>query len=361
MEPLVSIIMPVHNAGPYLRESLESIFAQTYSHYEVICVDDGSTDGSSEILREYAAVHEAFTVISSETAQGPSRARNAGLDRAKGEYIAFLDGDDWWDRRALERSVSVAEDSNADIVVFDYWLFFNSTGDLGTYRDEGLFERLNGGVYNLQTCPELAGFVGVWDRLFRRSLIESKSFRFPNDMLYEDAVFCFDTLIEAGSIAVISDHLYYYRRDVEQSITARESDERGHKEDFLAAHSYMQSRLRESGASLDVWKNYTWYFMEYAHMHQRQASPYPFFKAFFGCVYDMTLPDAACGDQGGKPGLIALGQGGLNPERSVYRKLLADNHPAGEYFYLKTMNQFRRVARGVYWNARKMRGRRHGR
>ena len=97
---LISVIIPVFNVRPYLAKALESVIRQTYSHLEIIVVDDGSTDGSGDICDEFAARDERIKVIHQEN-RGLSAARNAGLDRAAGEYIAFLDSDDAWRGRHL--------------------------------------------------------------------------------------------------------------------------------------------------------------------------------------------------------------------------------------------------------------------
>ena len=113
--PYFSIVIPVYNVAPYLRECLDSALAQTFSDWEAICVDDGSTDGSGEILDEYAAKDGRFKVIHQKNA-GVSAARNFGIDAAVGEYVTFLDGDDAYDRSWLEGFWVLIKDTGAELV-----------------------------------------------------------------------------------------------------------------------------------------------------------------------------------------------------------------------------------------------------
>ena len=112
---MFSIIIPVYNVAPYLRECLDSVLAQTLTDWEAICIDDGSTDGSGAILDEYAAKDKRFKVIHQKNA-GVSAARNSGIDAATGEYVTFLDGDDAYDRSWLEGFWGLIKDTQAELV-----------------------------------------------------------------------------------------------------------------------------------------------------------------------------------------------------------------------------------------------------
>ena len=117
--PKISLIMPVYNAEKYLAEALESVFRQTFKDYEVICVDDGSTDNSLKILQEFASKHENMTVITQENKR-VSAARNAGFNVSKGEYVQFMDADDVLRDNAFELAYKRISETNADMVVFCY-------------------------------------------------------------------------------------------------------------------------------------------------------------------------------------------------------------------------------------------------
>ena len=115
MMPYFSIIIPVFNVAPYLRECLDSVLSQTFTDWEAICVDDGSTDGSGAILDEYAAKDKRFRVVHKEN-EGVSVARNVGLDLANGEYILFLDSDDTFESYAFYIMHRILDKSNTDLL-----------------------------------------------------------------------------------------------------------------------------------------------------------------------------------------------------------------------------------------------------
>ncbi|MDR0422523.1 MAG: glycosyltransferase, partial [Proteiniphilum sp.] len=109
MNPMISVIVPVYNVEKYLRKCLESILAQTYTSFELLLVNDGSTDGSGQICDEYAQKDSRVQVFHQEN-KGVSRARNLGLERAKGKWVAFIDSDDWVDSTYLEHLLEGDED-----------------------------------------------------------------------------------------------------------------------------------------------------------------------------------------------------------------------------------------------------------
>ena len=116
--PKVSVIIPVYNTQPWLRECLDSVLCQTLGDFEVICVDDGSTDQSGSILQDYAAKDSRFHILS-QSNKGQSAARNAGLKVARGEYVYFLDSDDYIEPDLLETACQEMDSKNLDIVFFD--------------------------------------------------------------------------------------------------------------------------------------------------------------------------------------------------------------------------------------------------
>ena len=115
----VSVIIPVYNTENYLRECLDSVLAQTLREIEVICVDDGSTDNSLNILKEYQNKDTRIVVLTQEN-RSAGAARNYGLSIAKGKYLSFLDSDDFFDKELLRKAYKNAEKNNADIVVYKF-------------------------------------------------------------------------------------------------------------------------------------------------------------------------------------------------------------------------------------------------
>ena len=114
---MISIVVPVYNVEKYLPKCLDSLIGQTYQDIEIICVNDGSTDGSLEILEQYATKDPRIIVISQEN-QGPSETRNKGVDIAKGEWMMFVDSDDWLELSCCEQIMSQSE--TCDLAIFSY-------------------------------------------------------------------------------------------------------------------------------------------------------------------------------------------------------------------------------------------------
>ena len=333
--PIVSIIVPVHNAARYLRECLDSALTQDFADFELLCVDDASTDESNEILAEYADRDGRIKVIEG-CFDGPSATRNAALDCACGEYIACLDSDDMWAPGALAKMVGRAQETGADMVVFDYWLYYGGAAPVGTYRDQEMFARLDGIVTTFSDCPELAGFVGVWDRLFRRAYLEDAGIRFVGGRLYEDAMFCIDALVAGGTVAFMADHLYFYRRDVSGSITYTEDESINHKKDFIFAQAYIRARLLDAGASDEAWTCYAKYLAEYAYMHNRELHPFSRFADFFQAVRLLACSDDA-------PQLFELYEDDPNPGRAMYMACVANDQPRRAYAISNAANAAGRI------------------
>ena len=117
--PKVSVIIPVYNTEKYLRECLDSVINQTLKEIEIICVDDGSTDSSLEILKEYANKDNRFTIITQQNLHA-GVARNAGLAVAKGEYVSFLDSDDWFELKILEETTKILKETDSELCCCKY-------------------------------------------------------------------------------------------------------------------------------------------------------------------------------------------------------------------------------------------------
>lgn len=216
--PFLSIIIPVYNAESYLTRCLDSILAQTFTGFEAILVDDGSTDGSAALCDSYAKKDSRFCCFHKENG-GHTSARQAGLRLAKGAYIAFVDSDDWIAPAMYEKMCGAAKESGADMVCCNY-IAVTPGGDIqcrtpfqgGLYEKAQLEERiyprmLYSGVYfTYGTAPNL------WNKLFRRDLLERHLYDVPLSVkLGEDALVSYICLLESSSVYFCEDYLYYYR------------------------------------------------------------------------------------------------------------------------------------------------------
>ena len=205
--PAISIIIPVYNVEPYLRECLDSVVNQTFRDLEIICVNDGSTDGSPAILEEYAARDSRIQIVTKENG-GLNTARNAGLERVTGEYFAILDSDDWVDVTLYEKAFARAKESDADMTQF-YFTLVDFPKDkefvIPNRSDEieDQTEKIQVVGYNWSVC---------WCYLWKTAFVKKNNLCFHNDLKSNDEItFTYKAALLANKIAVIPERLHYYR------------------------------------------------------------------------------------------------------------------------------------------------------
>lgn len=209
MQPLISIIIPVYNVQSYLRKCLDSIVNQASTLIEVICVNDGSTDGSSSILNEYAAKYANIRIINQEN-QGLSAARNSGIRAAKGDYLFFLDSDDWIEPDTLK--TLVYKQNGEDMVCFNGRRYFED--GKAEVPDSGIKEDLLAGweYYNKYALVSRKfHFVCVVLRLYKRDFLVENNLFFEEGIYHEDNLFTPLACYYAKAVKVIPDSLYVYR------------------------------------------------------------------------------------------------------------------------------------------------------
>lgn len=224
MNPLVSVIIPVYNVKPYLREALNSVIEQNYKRMEIIIVDDGSTDGSENICDEY--ISDPRVLVIHQENQGLSGARNTGLSLFKGDYLCFLDPDDAYHPAFIERLLENALSTNSEMVACKY-IVQRTTGEISTDNRKitQSFPRLASGTYSreeaLRNLVEGDLNVFVWNKLYKGNLWNS--IRFPQGHNYEDIDATYQFVDACRTISMIDEVLYFYR-DRNGSITHNYSD-----------------------------------------------------------------------------------------------------------------------------------------
>lgn len=220
----ITLIIPVYNVEQYLRQCVDSVLGQTFDDYEVILVDDGSPDGSPAICDEYEEKSDKIRVIHKPNG-GLSDARNAGLDMAQGEYVIFLDSDDWWDDYdALRKIDTCIKESGADIIIFGKKKYFSQEN---RYGDEIIPHKCDKNTASLSQ-PQLVQYymqknvfvACAWDKVVRRAFIEKDSQRFVKRQLSEDIEWCCKMMLKNPQIEVLEDAFYVYRQQVSTSISA---------------------------------------------------------------------------------------------------------------------------------------------
>lgn len=205
-----SVIIPVYNVEPYLRECLDSVLNQTCSDWEAVCVNDGSTDGSAAILEDYAAKDHRFRIVT-QTNGGLSSARNTGVEVSSGDCLLFLDSDDWLEPNALETIAKAWDDE--DMLCFSGRRFFETTKQYNA--PDVLPERVypSGMDYyndNALLSRDFA-FVCVVLRAYKRAFLKENGLRFKEGIYHEDNLFTPMACYHAQKVRIINECLYDYR------------------------------------------------------------------------------------------------------------------------------------------------------
>ena len=257
----VSVIMPIYNAEKYLSEAIESVLNQTYTDFELLLINDKSTDNSKEICKKYNKKDSRIVLLENNSeSHGPGPTRNIGLDYATGEYIYFMDADDWIDISLLQYAVNRMRETNADIVQFGV-IYERSDGNNPAqyfWRGKDLLTkdeiRKDFSTYWKENRNSL------WMYLFRREKV--KTIRFENIIIGEDISYIMDALSNADKIAYIKKALYHYRyvegstshRWVENTIECREIIW-NHQLNFLKSFQGDMDKLAYAEVAYD---NYIW-------------------------------------------------------------------------------------------------------
>ena len=216
--PKVSIIIPVYNVEKYLKKCLDSIRKQSFKDFEVICVNDCSVDNSLKLLNIYASKDSRIKVIDLDKNGGVSHARNIALDEAKGEYIAFVDPDDWIETSILKKSIEILDNIKVDAVWYNTYTVYENNKTLkyekkdkqDTYKEDLL-------AITSSTISKVTGC--VWSYIYRKSLIDEMNLRFPENLIVEDDEFTFKYFVKNKLVYRLNTPLYYYRKTREGSYT----------------------------------------------------------------------------------------------------------------------------------------------
>ena len=213
----VSVIVPVYNAAPYLKECVDSILAQTLANFELMLINDGSSDQSPQICDEYAKLDQRIVVVHKKN-EGPSATRNLGLQKAAGKYIVFCDADDVLSPRALAQMYFVMEKYKTDLTLSGFSRFNGSIKNTQETRTLSKYS-----LTILQSTKELASVyfqpvtnmfgISIWAKMYRADIIRRNSLKFPVDVNYEEDC-CFNVAYfrHVTSTGVLGDIFYHYRQ-----------------------------------------------------------------------------------------------------------------------------------------------------
>ena len=218
--PKVSVLVPIYNVERYLETCLDSLLAQTMTDFEVILINDGSTDSSRDIIQRYLDLDERFDVIDKENS-GYGASMNLGLDRARGTYVGILESDDFFERDALEKLCEACEAADAEVAKANFWLYWSEPEERQELFDVVLPE-MAGRVCKPLDDPDKTIFYqkpSIWSALYRRDFLERTGIRFLETpgASFQDASFNFKVWALAERVVYLYDCVLYYRQDNEGS------------------------------------------------------------------------------------------------------------------------------------------------
>lgn len=250
--PKLSVIVPVYNTEKYLRECIDSILSQTFTDFELILVDDGSTDGSGAICDEYAGMDLRVHVIHQQNG-GVTKARKSGVRRAGGMYFSFIDSDDWVHPEMFEQMVGKCVETGADIAVCDVYLKDGTrTESAPSLAEEGFYSKteLRETIYPTMLMDpgfRRPGILGSsCNKLFHRKVLEQIFWQVDDSYIYaEDALFCYAALLESNGIFVLRKPLYYYRQHAESAM--HQYNGKRYYENALRSYYAFQGFLQNRG------------------------------------------------------------------------------------------------------------------
>lgn len=260
----ISVILPVYNVEKYLRQCLDTIIGQTLREIEILCVDDGSTDNSARILKEYAQKDQRIKIYTQKNA-GAGAARNLGLRHASGKYLSFLDSDDFFEPDMLEEAYEQAERYEAEMVVFRSNQYLTEKDEYKetpwTLRKQELPPYAPFG-HRQMTDNIFKVFVGwAWDKLFLKAFIDEKKITFQEQRTSNDLFFVFSVVATARKIAIVDKVLAHQRRDAKDSLSkTREKSWNC----FYVALTALRERMKQEGLYNEVEKDFINYALHFS-------------------------------------------------------------------------------------------------
>lgn len=251
----LSLIIPVYNSESYLHKCLESAVNQTLKQIEIIIVNDGSTDSSVDIIKDFIAVDNRIVFINQQNL-GLSCARNAGIKIAKGEFIGFLDSDDSLDSTFAQKMYAYAKETSSDIVMCDYFKVIQKPP-----YNIVIHKNIKNTIYSSSEALhkiilDLSIQNYAWDKIYKRNLFIDNNVFYPEGMYYEDMPTTFRLFYYANQVAYIEQPLYYYLQR-KNSITRTFSDK--HIDDIIKALYLMKEFMLDNSIYLKYQKEYKFF------------------------------------------------------------------------------------------------------
>lgn len=212
----VSIIVPIYNVEKYLRKCLNSLTEQTLKDIEIICVDDGSTDMSAEIVKEFQQTDSRIKLMSEEN-KGQSAARNLGIREASGEYLGFVDSDDWVDKDYFEKLYNSAKFYNADIACAG---FKRCVFGQGSVRKKYILSQVTDDINKKVQIDKIPSDNYIWNKIYKREKWLEAGIEFPEGRSYEDIAVILKILNSLGKLVTVPKTYYHYRKRKNSTVSS---------------------------------------------------------------------------------------------------------------------------------------------
>lgn len=361
--PKVSVIVPVYNVEPYLRECMDSILRQTLKEIQVICINDGSTDGSLRILQEYAEQDSRIVLVDKENG-GYGMAMNIGLDKATGEYIGIVEPDDFIALNMYEDLYLAAKENNLDLVKADFYKFeTNAEEETQTFTYAHLADEA--GAYNnvfkpTERTESFFYIMNTWSGIYRRAFLEEKGIRHHETpgAAFQDNGFWFQTFLYAERAMILDKPLYRVRRDNPNSSVRNPAKVYAINKEY----DYIKGILRQDAAVWERMKGIYWRkrFHNYNATLKRIApSCIEEYQQQMAKELRWGLKRREFCEQDFRPGewnrVQALVKGQYGSRTPEARKIAADSQAQDELNLILNSKSYK-AGRAVTWLPRKARG-----
>ena len=253
----VSVVIPVFNTELYLSTCLDSVLNQTLKNIEIICIDDGSTDNSLQILKNYQKKDKRIKIISKNN-EGQGIARNIGINEAIGEYIAFVDSDDFIKEDMLEKLYKSCISNDLDMVMCKVASYNELTCEINDslwYYSLGVFNDFEKKVFSHKDTMDFTCEISVtpYNKLYKNSLIKKHDIKFAENLIFEDEVFFYDVYLKAKRVSIVDETLYYYRMNREGS-TVDNAEDKDYS-DIVSIFKLIIEKFKETNS----WEDYKVY------------------------------------------------------------------------------------------------------
>lgn len=282
-----SIVLPIYNVEKYLNQCLDSVVNQTLKNIEIICVNDGSTDNGLQILERYAALDSRIKIINKENA-GLGAARNTGLDACHGEYVWFVDSDDFIDESACEKIYECAKKNESDIVLIDVGLYWTMVDPILDFLDTAKYRKMaEFGSFTVADAPWIQLTHSVWSRIYRRDFLNDNKLRNPEQRFGEDMLYSYMTAVYAKRISIVPEKLYFYRQNRKGSLLEQEGKNDEFKMMYLKSMRETKDFLKKSNTYDILKEDFIKSRVRWALPRQLGISNLSVFKQFFNELADI--------------------------------------------------------------------------